>query len=289
MQLTRYPEAFDALTNLNRAGIDGSLLNNLGIVQLRRPCAGRDGPPGRCTYFTDAVAVEGADSDLLFDLGYAYWLDRDLPNAIQSLREAVRRRPTDDAAHYVLGVALQMSGNAGKARVNASWPGVSRRNTRSGKRHSRRRTRCRKGSSVCGPSCQRRRFAASKPISSRRDNATSRSSPRFTSMRAAAHTSSSETMKRWRRFAGRSISPRTTPRRTSCSARVSAWRASPGGRRRVHDLDLEPRLGRRATGPCRGIHPDAERSRGTQRASDRAESRAVQSGRPQTAHPASSE
>jgi tetratricopeptide (TPR) repeat protein len=64
------------------------------------------------SYFTDAIAVEGADSDLLFNLGYAYWLDRDLPNAIQSLREAVRRNPADDAAHYVLGVALQMSGNA---------------------------------------------------------------------------------------------------------------------------------------------------------------------------------
>ena len=38
-------------------------------------------------------------------------MENDLPNAIQSLREAVRRRPADDAAHYVLGVALQMSGN----------------------------------------------------------------------------------------------------------------------------------------------------------------------------------
>jgi len=66
------------------------------------------------SFFADAVAVEGADSDLLFNLGYAHWLDRDLPNAIQSLREAVRRRPTDDTAHYVLGAALQMSGNAGE-------------------------------------------------------------------------------------------------------------------------------------------------------------------------------
>jgi tetratricopeptide (TPR) repeat protein len=112
VQLARYQEAFDRLTELNRSSVDGSLLNNLGIVQLRRPA----GTTGRraVSYFTDAVAVEGTDSDLLFNLGYAYWLDRDLPNAIQSLREAVRRRPTDDAAHYVLGVALQMSGNAGE-------------------------------------------------------------------------------------------------------------------------------------------------------------------------------
>lgn len=113
VQLARYQDAFDALTELNRAGIDGSLLNNLGIVQLRRPAGGTTGRRA-VSYFADAVAVEGADSDLLFNLGYAYWLDRDLPNAIQSLREAVRRRPTDDAAHYVLGVALQMSGNAGE-------------------------------------------------------------------------------------------------------------------------------------------------------------------------------
>jgi tetratricopeptide (TPR) repeat protein len=113
IQLERHQQAFDALTDLNRAAIDGSLLNNLGIVQLRRASAGA---PGRraVTYFMDAIAVEGGDSDLLFNLGYAYWLERDLPNAIQALREAVRRRPADDAAHYVLGVALQVSGNAGE-------------------------------------------------------------------------------------------------------------------------------------------------------------------------------
>jgi tetratricopeptide (TPR) repeat protein len=110
VQLARYQEAFDALTTMNRAAVDGSLLNNLGIVQLRRPPADATGRRA-VSYFTDAIAVEGADSDLLFNLGYAHWLDRDLPNAIQSLREAVRRNPADDAAHYVLGVALQMSGH----------------------------------------------------------------------------------------------------------------------------------------------------------------------------------
>lgn len=113
IQLERHQEAFDTLTDLNRASVDGSVLNNLGVVQLRRPAAGSTGRRA-VTYFNDAIAVEGGDSDLLFNLGYAHWLDRDLPNAIQALREAVRRRPTDDAAHYVLGVALQMSGNAGE-------------------------------------------------------------------------------------------------------------------------------------------------------------------------------
>jgi len=113
IQLERFQEAFDALTELNRAGADGSLLNNLGIVQMRRP----PGSTGRraVSYFSDAVAVEGADSDLLFNLGYAYWLERDLPNAIQSLRGVVRRQPADHAAHYLLGVALQMSGSAAES------------------------------------------------------------------------------------------------------------------------------------------------------------------------------
>jgi Flp pilus assembly protein TadD len=112
VHLGRHQEAFDALTELNRAGLEASLFNNLGVVQLRRmpEAAGRRA----VSYFRDAVALDPGDSDLLFNLGFAYWLDRDLPNAIQSLREAVRRRPADDAAHYVLGVALQMSGNAGE-------------------------------------------------------------------------------------------------------------------------------------------------------------------------------
>jgi tetratricopeptide (TPR) repeat protein len=111
VRLARYDEAFDALTAMNRAAIDGSLLNNLGVVQIRRPPVGATGRRA-VSYFSDALAVEGGDADLLFNLGYAYWLERDLPNAIQSLREAVRRHPADDAAHYVLGVALQMTGNA---------------------------------------------------------------------------------------------------------------------------------------------------------------------------------
>ena len=35
IQLERHEEAFDALTDLNRRAVDGSLLNNLGVVQLR--------------------------------------------------------------------------------------------------------------------------------------------------------------------------------------------------------------------------------------------------------------
>jgi tetratricopeptide (TPR) repeat protein len=110
LQLERYQEAFTMLSELNRTAPDASLLNNLGVVQLRRPPGSTESRA--VAFFKDAAAVGGSDSDLYFNLGYAYWLDRDVPNAIQALREAVRRNPADDAAHYVLGVALQASGNA---------------------------------------------------------------------------------------------------------------------------------------------------------------------------------
>ena len=113
LQLARYQEAFETLTELNRSLRDASLLNNLGVVQLRRPAGS---PGGRASsYFNEAATLSRGDPDVFFNLGYAYWLDRDLTNAIQALREAVRRNPADDAAHYVLGVALQVSGNVGEA------------------------------------------------------------------------------------------------------------------------------------------------------------------------------
>ena len=113
ISLGRTPEAFSALSQLNVERADAALLNNLGIVQLRRPV---NAPGGRAiSYFTQAVAADATDPDLAFNLGYAYWLDKDLPNAVSWLRESVRRDPADDAAHYVLGVALQATGSAAEA------------------------------------------------------------------------------------------------------------------------------------------------------------------------------
>ena len=62
-----------------------------------------------------AAGLLGDDADLFFNLGYAYWLDRDTPAAISWLREAVRRNPADHGAHYVMGVALQAAGSAPEA------------------------------------------------------------------------------------------------------------------------------------------------------------------------------
>ena len=121
LHLGQYQGAFEAFSELQRTAPDPALLNNLGVVQLRRP----PGAPGSSTalgagaravsYFGEAVSLDDSDPDLFFNLGYAFWLDRDTQGATFWLREAVRRNPADDAAHYVLGVALQASGSAAEA------------------------------------------------------------------------------------------------------------------------------------------------------------------------------
>jgi Flp pilus assembly protein TadD/TolB-like protein len=117
INLGQYQEAFEVFTALNRDRPDPALLNNLGVIQLRRPRpAGQPAPGGTAvSYFGEAVKLDGSDPDLFFNLGYAYWVGRDMPGAIHWLREAVRRNPADDEAHDVLGTALQTAGNAAEA------------------------------------------------------------------------------------------------------------------------------------------------------------------------------
>lgn len=113
LQLSQYDQALAALNELNASRPDPALLNNIGIVQLRR--TGGPASNAAASFFRQATEADNADSDLFFNLGYAYWLQKDLPNAIGALREAVRRNAADHAAHYVLGVALQASGSATEA------------------------------------------------------------------------------------------------------------------------------------------------------------------------------
>ena len=89
---------------------DAAIMNNLGVVQLRRPIATPGGTA--VSFFDEARRLDAADADILFNAGYAYWLARDVISATYWLREAIRRSPGDAAAHYVLGVALQSAGNA---------------------------------------------------------------------------------------------------------------------------------------------------------------------------------
>jgi tetratricopeptide (TPR) repeat protein len=109
VQLGRYDEAFESLYRLNAASPDPALFNNLGVLQLRRQAVS---DPRAVSLFGDALRIDGSDSDVMFNLGYAYFLERDPMSAVGWLREALRRNPADAEAHYVLGVALQTSGSA---------------------------------------------------------------------------------------------------------------------------------------------------------------------------------
>ena len=113
LQLSQHDQALAVLTELNSAQTDPAILNNMGVVQLRRPSGTAAGTA--VSFFRQATQADTTDADLFFNLGYAYWLQKDVPNAVNWLREAVRRNAADDAAHYVLGVALQATGSLTEA------------------------------------------------------------------------------------------------------------------------------------------------------------------------------
>lgn len=113
INLQRYDEAFQTFKVLSEAAPTAAVLNNLGVIQSRRP-SGAAG--GTAAYFFDQAAVaDPTDGDYFFNLGYAAWRERDLSAASYWLREAVRRDPTDGDAHYVLGAVLAGSGTAAEA------------------------------------------------------------------------------------------------------------------------------------------------------------------------------
>jgi tetratricopeptide (TPR) repeat protein/TolB-like protein len=109
LNLGQHQEAFDTFWDLNKTVPDPVLLNNLGVVQLRRPPSASTARAS--SFFADATRLDDTDSDLFFNLGYAYWLEKETASAITALREAVRRNAADDEAHYLLGVALQAAGS----------------------------------------------------------------------------------------------------------------------------------------------------------------------------------
>ncbi|MBA3231664.1 MAG: tetratricopeptide repeat protein [Acidobacteria bacterium] len=119
MELAEYDEAFETLLALVQdapvpplgSGVKpaASLFNNLGVVQLRR---GATPQTGLATYYlTQAADADPGDPDFLFNLGYAYVIEKNPKAAIYWLREAVRRNPVDAEAHLVLAAALQATGS----------------------------------------------------------------------------------------------------------------------------------------------------------------------------------
>jgi tetratricopeptide (TPR) repeat protein len=108
VELGRVDEAFQIFRALADERPTAALYNNLGVVQLRRTSAPQAGRP--TYFFTKASELDPEEADHFFNLGYAYWLERDAKSAIYWLREAVRRNSADGDAHFVLGVALQSAG-----------------------------------------------------------------------------------------------------------------------------------------------------------------------------------
>ena len=113
MSLKRFDDALQTLRALQAAERSAAVTNAIGVAELRRTATPQ---PGRATYyFSQASQIDPADGDLFFNLGYAYWLDRDPRATIYWLREAVRRNPGDGDAHFILGVALRQTGATAEA------------------------------------------------------------------------------------------------------------------------------------------------------------------------------
>jgi tetratricopeptide (TPR) repeat protein len=110
IDLRRFDGAFKQLTDLHADRRSAAISNALGIVQLRRPAAGQTGSPA--FYFNRAVEEEPANTDYLFNLGYARALAGDSPGALQWLRETVRYDAADGDAHLVMSSVLAAAGRS---------------------------------------------------------------------------------------------------------------------------------------------------------------------------------
>jgi len=113
VSLARYDDAFETFKALADARPSAPVLNNLGVIQLRRGGSSQLGLP--TYYFNKAAEADPTEPDYFFNLGYAYWMEHDGTAAVYWLREAVRRDPTDGSAHYLLGVALNGADNPAEA------------------------------------------------------------------------------------------------------------------------------------------------------------------------------
>jgi len=113
LNLKRFDDALETLRAMQKEDASATVANAIGVAELRRAATP---VPGRATYyFSQASELDPSDGDLFFNLGYAYWTDKDPKAAIYWLREAVRRDPGDGDAHFILAVALQQTGATSEA------------------------------------------------------------------------------------------------------------------------------------------------------------------------------
>jgi tetratricopeptide (TPR) repeat protein len=113
IQLKRLDDAFATLRTMADRSPSAPLMNNIGVIQMRRPVTPQTGRAS--FYFNQALKLDQDDPDYYFNVGYAYWAEKDAPSAIFWLRETVRRNPADGEAHAVLAAALQATGSAAEA------------------------------------------------------------------------------------------------------------------------------------------------------------------------------
>jgi Flp pilus assembly protein TadD len=102
------------LESMARERASAVVSNAIGVTEVRLGRA----PAGTAAIaaFTRAVAEDPACADCHFNLGYAYALGGAPSSALQALREAVRRAPTDGDAHWVLSAVLMASAKAVEAQ-----------------------------------------------------------------------------------------------------------------------------------------------------------------------------
>ena len=214
MNLKRFDDALQTLRAMQTEEPSATVSNAIGVAELRRATTIQ---PGRATYyFSQASELDPADGDLFFNLGYAYWLDKDPKAAIYWLREAVRRDPGDGDAHFILGVALQQTGATAEATRERELADAAVVEVRGvGEGGAPAAIRCRAGSSGCMKSCCRR-ARASTTSSRPRASAIRRTSRRSISMPAAARSSARPIAKRSRNCGARCICRRISPKRTCC-------------------------------------------------------------------------
>jgi tetratricopeptide (TPR) repeat protein len=113
IDLGRLDGAFREFSTLDTEKPAAVLENAIGVVQLRRGSPAGTSPP--TVYFKHAVDLEPANTDYLFNLGYAYALAHDPASALSWLREAVRHDATIGDAHLVMSAVLSSDGRATEA------------------------------------------------------------------------------------------------------------------------------------------------------------------------------
>jgi tetratricopeptide (TPR) repeat protein len=80
IDLDKYEDAFATFKRLADERAEPAVLNNLGVVQLHRSLPASAEAP---TYFFNRAAeADPGDPDYVFNLGYAYWMERDAQAAI---------------------------------------------------------------------------------------------------------------------------------------------------------------------------------------------------------------